>query len=101
MTAAATSGGRSGRSGRSVLLVVAMVLLLAGVVALRGSGAGTPYDLDDAGPQGYKGLRLALEWLGARIDRIDADQLDAAMVTRVPVAFVPVASGASPAMTRR
>jgi hypothetical protein len=89
------------RSRRGTLLIVALALLLAGVVAVSGSGVGKPYDLDDSGDQGYKALGLILGRLGAHVDRIDVDRLSPQLAATAPVAFVPVAEGATSAMVAR
>ena len=97
MTTAAAARG----SGRRVLLIVALGLLLAGVVAVSGSGVGKPYDLDDSGDQGYKALGLILERLGAHINRVDVGRVTPSLAATTPVVFVPVADGATPAMVAR
>ena len=79
-----------------VLLVAAIVLA---VVILQPRDEG--YDLDSAESGGYRAVRLLLEAFGTRVDRIDADDVDAESVARFPVVYVPVAIGAEPSQVER
>jgi hypothetical protein len=86
-------------TGRGWLLLALVVVAVVGLVLASGPGSGEPYDLDDAGVTGYKGLRLLLEDLGATVRQVDAS--DVGPRADVDVAFVPVAVGADRAQVAR
>jgi hypothetical protein len=80
--------------GRGWVAIAVVLLAVVGLVLVSGpGGSGEPYDLDDAGPTGYKGLRLLLEDQGATVDRIGARDVDETTAATTDVVFVPVAVG--------
>jgi len=94
------SGRRSG-SAQAWFVFALIVVVIVGVVVIGGKDDGKPYDLDSAGVSGYKGMRLTLERLGARIDRIDAADVGGPATAHANAVFVPVADGAPHELVRR
>jgi hypothetical protein len=87
---------------RGIVVLVGLLAVVVVVVVLVGRGpSGRPYDLDDAGDRGYKGLRLVLEETGTGVTRLDASEVDADTVARHPIVFVPDGGGASQAQADR
>lgn len=85
---------RNGRVGVLVLVVVAACLAVA---FLTRPSPSRLLDLDATDATGGKGLRLLLEHDGSTITDVDADEIDAAAVSRFDTVFVPDAEGASDA----
>lgn len=91
----------AGRGGRGWLLGVVVVVLIGALVLLGGNDPATPYALDDAGGEGYKGLRMVLERLGTEVVEGDASEVGPALARSGTTVFVPVASASPAARTRR
>ena len=81
------------------MVVALLIVFVAGLVLLGGNDHGSPYDLDDPGPDGYKGLRLVLERLGAEVDEGDSSEIDVGLARSGTVVFVPVAAATPPGET--
>lgn len=73
------------RRRRRIVGALATAALLTGGVWWASSGS-TP--LDDAGDDGYLGLRLLLERRGSTVSEIDGDDVDATTTERFDVVFV-------------
>jgi len=86
-----TAGGR----GRGLVVWLVLAAAVVVVAVLLPSGDARPYDLDSADVAGYRAVRLLLEAGGTEVRRVDADDVDAARVATTPVAYVPVATGAT------
>ena len=83
------------------MIVALLMVFVAGLVLMGGNDRGTPYDLDDPGPDGYKGLRLVLERLGAEVDEGDSSEIDVGLARSGTVVYVPVATAIPHEQTRR
>jgi hypothetical protein len=86
--------------GIAVLLGLLAVVVLLVLLVGRGTSS-HPYDLDDAGDSGYKGLRLVMEETGTPITRLDASEVSASTIEQHPIVLVPDGGGASPAQAER
>jgi hypothetical protein len=87
---------------RGIVVLIGLLAVIVLIVLLVGRGpSGRPYDLDNAGDRGYKGLRLVMEETGTPIIRLDASDVRAATNEQHPIVFVPDGGGASPAQAEQ
>ena len=87
---------------RGIVVLLGLLAVVVVLVVLVGRGPSAhPYDLDDAGDSGYKGLRLVMEETGTPVTRLDASDVSAATVERHPILLVPDGGGATPAQAAR
>lgn len=79
------------RSGTTTIVWIVVVLgvILLTVLLAPSDSTERPYDLDSPAPEGYRGLRLLVEGLGASVDEVDAGAVDQRSVDRYDVVFVP------------
>lgn len=92
--------GRGGR-GPGFLIwgaVVAVVVAVTVAIAPDGSTTG-PYDLSSTEPDGYRGLDLLLDRMGASVEDVDAGELAGAIAddggAAFDIVFVPASGGAT------